>query len=361
MLTKRWIDVDPLDWFYRSVLEADRIYLDPNKEETLFSGKLYNKFISGKERKVVNFTTVEGQTKFKISGYKPHPDELVYVIIDGVLTSPSKLENDWVHVGQPLAGGLKVTVFLSGVPEMLTGDPMKNDAANCIITPLINSCTPAYPSAKLEKQKDYVFDLRYFYNEYCVCLGKKLQRVNVTVKSEEPIQAALQRTIGYKRDCYTIIDGYLYVSYNLNGFPCLVNYNYKSKGVVKNRQNEPVTPKSSCAVYNDRFFPDITLTRAEFFVLLQRMRKNFYNRYTDREYVPNTVNNTERYISDRDQIVGKWYAEDVLDILDEKFLDGCYVFPLYEDDTFAPDVCVTRAEAVVYLHRFIEWALERFR
>lgn len=357
-MTKRWLDVNPKDWFYRSVLEADRIFLDKKREETLFSDKLYNKFITGKSRKVYNYTTTSGQTKFKISGYKPDSRETVIIYVDGVPYPPSKLEKDYVHVGFPMAGNKQVSIYLSGIVKMHEGD---HTPANCQTYPLIDSCSPAYPSKKLEMQKKYVFDVRYSLNEVAVCMGKKLKRVNVDKANNESVQAALTRTIGNRPDCFTIIGGVLYVSYNLNQFPVYVNYNYKSGAVIKNRQKEKVVPSTKCARYSDRFFPDITVSRGEFFSLLQRMRKNLYNKYTDRGYQQNNPNKTERYISDRNKINGKWYAADVLNILDEKFNDGCYVFPLYEDNSFQPEVCVTRAEAIVYLHRFSEWAIERFR
>lgn len=355
---KRWLDVDPSDWFYRPVLESQRIYLDPSKEETLFSGKLYNKFKTGKSRGVFNFTTTEGQTKFKIDGYKPDSRETVIIYIDGVPTPPSKLEKNYVHIGYPMAGDKEVSVYLSGVIDMKEGDHTPD---NCATTPLTRSCSLRYPRKELEMKDAYLFDLRYSLNEYAVCLGRKLKRVNVQPANNESVESALRREFGNKDDLFTIIDGVLYVSYNLNEFPVLVNYNYKAGAIIKNRQREKVVPKSKCAMYSDMFFPEIEVTRAEFFVLLQKMRKNLYHKFTDRGYHPNTVENTERYIKDRGKIVGKWYDEDVLNILDEKFLDGCYVFPLYEDETFQPDVCVTRAEAVVYLHRFSEWSLERFR
>lgn len=357
-MTKRWVDVNPKDWFYRVVLESDRIFLDSKKETTLFNGVLYNKFIKGKPRGVYNFTTTEGQTSFKISGYLPDSRETVIVYIDGVPFPPSKLEKDYVHVGFPMSGGKEVSVYLSGVVELHQGD---NTIENCQTYPTGLVCDLAYPSKTLQMAKQYVFDVRYSLNEVAVCMGKKLKRVNVEVRNGEKVQDALTRAIGHKDDCFTIIDGVLYVSYNLNGFPIYVNYNYKSGAVVKNRQKEKVVPNSKCVVYNDRFFPHLTISRGEFFALLQRMRKNLYSKYTDRGYQPNIPAKSERYVSDRKMVLGKWYGADVLDILDEKFNDGCYVFPLYEDDSFQPEGCVTRAEAVVYLHRFIEWALERFR
>lgn len=360
-MMKRWLDIDPSDWYYRAVIEADHIFLDPLREETLFHSKIYNAFENGKERQVYNFTTYEGQTKFHIPGYVPHPKEYVLIYLDGVPVNPSKLEPDYVHVGQPLSGGISASVFLSGVPKMLRGDPLINDAANCLITPFTRSCKMQYPMARLEKANDYVFDTRYALNESCVCLGMKLRRVEVTPQIGETIQDALMRVIGFKKNVFTIYNGNLYVSFNLNGFPCMVSYNYRKDNVIKNRQNEVVVPISTCAGYQDRFFPEITITRAEFFVLLNRMRKNLYNRYTDTGYIEKPEGKTERYIKDIDQILGRWFAVDVLNILDEKFLDGCYVFPLYDDDTFEPRTCVTRAEAACYVHRFIDWALERFR
>lgn len=356
--TRKWLDVNPIDWFYRAVLESDRIFLDANKKEPLFKGKLYNKFNTGKERAVFNFTTTEGQTRFKIDGYLPDSREIVLVYIDGVPNYPTKLERDYVTIGFPLTGGKSVSVFLSGVVAMQEGD---NTPENCSTSPLSNTCTPRYPSKKLEMSDNYVFDLRYSLNENAVCMGVKLKRVNVDPQIGESIQAALERTIGYQDNCFTILSGFLYVSYNLNNFPVFVNYNYRAGAVVKNRQREKVVPATSCGMYNDRFFPNSTITRAEFFTLLQRMRVSFYNKYTDRGYQPTVAAKTERYIRDRAKITGKWYGVEVLNILDEKFNDGCYVFPLYADDTFQPDVCVTRAESIVYLHRFTEWALERFR
>lgn len=358
MGSKRWLDVEPRDWYYRAVLEADRIFLDPAKTTTLFNGKHYNKFVTGKNRTVHNFTTTEGQTVFTIKGYKPDSREDVIVYIDGIPNKPSKLESGKVTIGFPIAGGKEVSVFLSGVTEMYEGD---HTPENCQTYPLVDTCKLAYPSKKLEMADKYVFDTRYSQNEIVTCMGQKLRRVNVTLKTGETPQSGLARTIAYADNCFCILNGVLYTSYNLNNFPVQVNYNYKAGAVIKNRQREKQVPTSKCVMHQDKFFPRITIQRGEFFVLLQRMRANFYNKYTDRGYTANTPVTTERYIADRSKIAGKWYATEVLNILDEKFNDGCYVFPLYEDDTFQPEVCVTRAEAIVYLHRFTEWALERFR
>lgn len=244
--TFKWVDISPKDWYYRSVLESDRIYLDSKKEETLISGKQYNKFISGKARGVYNFTTTEGQTKFKVSGYKPDSREKVVVYVEGVPYPPTKLAKDYVHVGFPMTAGKDVSVYLSGVLSEHKGD---HTNSNCLTYPLVDTCTVAYPSKKLEMKDKYVFDVRYSLNEYAVCLNKKLTRVNVTKHASESTVGALKRTIGDKPDCFTIIEGVLYVSHNLNGFPVYINYNYKSGAVIKNRQREKQVPTSKCSVY----------------------------------------------------------------------------------------------------------------
>ena len=363
----RWIDVDPNDWFYRSVIEASRIYLDPHKEKPLFEALPYNQFYQPRPRQVYVFNSEEGQTEFKLDGFKPLKDMRVFVFIDGVPIEPAKQEEGKIHLPNPVAGDREVVVWVTGVPHLGSTpcDPTQKDCleGTCREYPRVLNCSPKYPSADLSQKDNYVFDIRYSLNEVAILFGKKLKRVNVQVREGETVQKALERAIGLKDDCFTIINGTIYVSYNLNGFPISVNYNYfnTETNMVHNLQGEKVIPESNCALYTDRFFPDIYMTRAQFFVVLQRMRENLYNRYTDRGYKSTHPDFTERPIKDKATILKGDYAEDVLNILDEKFLDGCYVFPLYEDGTFDPERCITRAEAVVYLHRFIEWALERFR
>lgn len=355
---KRWIDVKPTDWYYRSLLEAERIYIDDNREENFLIPKYYNKFITGKSRKVYNFKTKEGQTSFKIAGYKPDSREVVLVYIDGVPIEPSKLVKDYVYIGYPLSAGKYVSVFLSGVVDMHKGDGTIED---CQTYPLLDTTKPIHPKKAVEKKEDHIFNAGYLTKEKAVCMGKVLKRINVEPYAVETDDMAVRRAIADKDDCYTILNGVLYVSYNLNGFPVSVSYNYKKGALIKYRKYELLVPTSTKVQYDDRFFPTITVSRGEFFAQLQNLRKNLYERFTDRPYVSNHIDTLSRDISDRDKIIGKWYDIDVLNILEEKFLDGCYVFPLYDDDTFLPEVCVTRAECVVYMHRFIEWASERFR
>lgn len=342
-----WIDVNPYDWFYRDVLDASRLYLDADEETSLFDSIAYNKFVPGKERIVRSYISTEHQIEFDLPGYTPSDDNPVYCYVDGV---PVRVETDRdkVYLPNPISAGQEVVIMAMGVPEY--------EEVGCKKTPVLIH-RGIYPSADLMNKNNYTFHPNYSLNETATALGRKLRRVYVERYPGESIQDALHRQIGYKRDVFTIVDGVLYTSFEYWNVPVTVEYNYHGPNGQVLHTVERVIPTSEIVGWNDRFFPDVTMSRAEFMVLLQRIRKNLYLRFTDREYVPFITN--ERGIPDID--TSAWWADDVLDILNEKYLDGCYVFPLYADGTFNPDGCITRAEAVTYLHRFIEWALERFR
>lgn len=353
---EKWIDVDPMDWFYRSVLESNEMKEEVNSDFSIIRSYTYGAFETDYPRKVHYFTSQDNQSEFPCPGFKPHKDNLVDVYIDGVRTLPSKMEKDKIFVAAPLSGGLEVVIICHGVPKMI---PMGKD--QCALRPTADNCQWYYPFYELEKKDDWVYDTKYLLNEKCVALGKSLRRVQVDRLPGESKHGALERVIGFRKDLFTIMDGYLYVSTNLNGVPMKINYNYNDKGVIRNRQNEPAVPNSKCVQYQGRFFPNATMMKYEFYVILERLKHNLYHRFTDRQYTMNASSSLFRRISDKSEIVGKWYEPEILNILEDKYADGCYVYPLYEDESFGPTVCITRAEMVVALSRFSEWALERFR
>lgn len=355
---KRWLDAGATDWFYRSVIEADQIKQTANDYFSIIRASAYSAFETDYPRKVFPFTSNENQSAFECKGYKPHKDNVVYVYIDGVPVAPSKLETDKVTIPSPIAGGLEVIIICSGVPKK---QAMGVD--NCVLKPVGTGCASMFPSYQLERKADYVYDTRYSLNEKVVCMGKQLTRVKVEQQPGESLNAALTRVIETRFDVFTIIDGVLYVSSNLNDVPVKVNYNYldPKSNVVKNRQNEPAIPHADCAVYNDRYFPNDKMMKYEFYVILDRLRENLYSRFTDKKFNHSATSVLSRTIADKSLIVGKWYEGNILNILEEKFNDGCYVFPLYDDNTFIPTECITRAEMVVALNRLLEWALEKFR
>lgn len=343
----RWIDVSPYDWYYRDVLDASRLYLNPDESEALFQSIPYNRFVPGKGRIVRSYISTENQIEFDLPGYIPSNDNPVLCYVDGV---PVRVETDRdkVYLPSPISAGLEVVIMAMGVPELIQD--------GCKMTPTV-SHRGIYPSAELMHKSKYTFDINYSLNEVATAMGQKLKRIQLERYPGESVQDALRRQVGFDRNVFTIVDGVLYTSFEYWNVPVTVRYNYEGENGQILHTSERVIPTSEAVGWNDRFFPNVKLTRAEFMVLLQRLRLNLYHRFTDREY--DAVINNERNIPDID--MSAWWAEDLLDIINEKYLDGCYVFPLYADGTFNPTGCITRAEAVTYLHRFIEWALERFR
>ncbi|MGG1263853.1 hypothetical protein [Brevibacillus laterosporus] len=343
----RWIDVNPYQWFYRDVLDATRLNLDPISGNTLFDGMTYNAFVTGKGRIVKSYVSTENQIEFALPGYVPSTDNPVIAYVEGIPTFV-ETEVDKVFMPNPLSAGLEVVLIATGVPKLTK--------EGCRLIPYTLT-RGEYPSADLSHKSEYVFDFALSLNEVAMALGRKVKRIQLYLSPGQSVQDALYDQVYYKTSVFAIVNGTLYTSYDLNNIPVTVEYNYRKMDGGLFHTSEKVIPTAKIVGYNDRFFPDIVMTRSEFLVTLQRIRKNLYNRFTDREY--QVIANNERNI--KDLPLNQWYSEDCLDMLNEKFLDGCYVFPLYEDYTFNPEGCITRAEAVVYLHRFIEWALERYR
>ncbi|MEK4428780.1 hypothetical protein MHB54_05905 [Paenibacillus sp. FSL M7-0802] len=348
---ERWIDVDPLDWYYRDILDATRLSLDAHGENSFIEGISYDIFEKGYERIVKRFITVDGQLEFPIPGYQVNAENPIFVLVSGVQVQPEKVENGKVTMSNPLSGGLEIVCIAYGKPaykqEGCVNGPYSGTAESSI----------SLPSATLSMAANYQAKTKY-QPETVTVLGTKLKRLLVEIKTGEDPKTSIKNAVGFRQDVFVIHKGEVYLPFSYNGFPATVGYNYWAPGGVKFKQ-ETVIVSTTHARYNDRFFPNVRMKRAQFLVFLQRIRMNIYNRYTDRVFERNTY--SLRNIQDRSSFSGKWYEQDVVDLMGEQFLDGCYVFPLYENNTLEPEECITRAEAVVFLNRFIEWAIERFR
>jgi hypothetical protein len=346
----KWIDVQVSDWFYRDVLEADRIKLDPYTNEGLFTGIPYNDFVVGKERIVQSYLSTDNQAEFLLPGYVASPDNPVYVFIEGARATPALIEDGKFVLSNPISGGMHVTAYSTGVPKMGT------DPANVLAyqRPSTNGLS-TYPSYKLFEAATYIYDPMK--GEKCVVLSKSLKRVKVDVRAGETEQGAAARVIKDSDDLFTIIKGTIYVPYSMNNLPAHVEYSYNDSAGMAQYKYEDAVPTASYVDYADRFFPSINLLRQEFFLLLYKMMNNLYKRYTDTG--PGFSTHNERNVPD--VVVSDWFYAPVISVLNEKYQDGCYVFPLYDDGTFAPSSGITRAETVMCLNRMIEWAAERFR
>lgn len=348
---KRWIDVDPLDWFYRDILDMARSGLDAPSEHSFIEGLPYDTFEPGHERMIKRYVTFDGQQEFAIPGYQVHIENPVFVLIDEVQVQPEKVENEKITMPNPLPGGLEAVCIAYGRPAY------REDG--CVQGPYVEKDESAIslPSAALSMAADYQSQAKY-QPETVTVLGTKLKRLPVQILTEEVPSEAIKKAFGFRQDVFAIHQGIVYLPFNYNGFTAIVGYNYRDAGRVQFKQ-ETVIASTAHARYHDRFFPDVRIKRAQFLVLLQQMRMDIYNRYTDHGLESSAY--PQRTIKDRSTFSGQWYEQNVMDLMSEQFLDGSCVFPLYENNMLEPEKCITRAEAVVFLNRFIEWALEKFR
>ncbi|MFF2889456.1 hypothetical protein [Paenibacillus sp. NPDC057967] len=346
---KRWIDVDPLDWYYRDTLEASRLKTDGTGLMDVVSGMTYNVFKTGHGRIVKRFITISGQKEFLVPDYKYHADNPMFVLVNGLEVLPEKIADGKITMSNPLTEGIEVVCIAYGIPD-------RKDIG-CVNTPYNGAADYRMPHATLKYATTYHFNLSNP-PESCTVLGVKLKRMIVTVNTGSDAGVVIRNAMGFKRDVFVIHKGEVYLPYMYNGFPAVIGYNAKINGVNR-RTSETVIVESPRVTYNDRFFGDVRIRRGDFFGLLSRIYINIHNRYTDTTFAYNAV--PQRYIKDKAAIEAQWYKNDVLTLLDEKFHDGCYVFPLYADDTFEPEACITRAECVVFLSRFIEWITEKYR
>lgn len=346
---KRWIDVDPLDWFYRDALEVSRMKTDVTGERDVVSGMTYNEFVKGYERVVKRFVTIDSQQEFLIPEYKYHKENPIFVIVNGVEVLPETVEEGKVTMSNPMTAGIEVVCIAYGRPAYKD--------IGCVYSPFNECAVYRLPSADLKYKATYFFNISNS-PETCTVLGVKLKRVIVKVNVGEDADVKVRNAVGFKRDVFVVHKGKVYLPYMYNGFPAVIGYNATIKGVPRHKL-ETIIVESDCVSLNDRFFPNVRIRRGDFFALMSRMYENLHNRYTDRPFSYNSA--PQREVTDKDNIEANWYRKDVLTLLDEKFHDGCYVFPLYIDGKFEPESCITRAEAVTFLNRFIECMTEKYR
>ncbi|WP_018884224.1 hypothetical protein [Paenibacillus massiliensis] len=345
---ERWIDVDPLDWFYRDTLEMTRLKTNLNGDEVL-AGKTYNVFAAGHERIVRRFITTEGQLEFLLPGYTYDANDPVYVIVNGVEVLPEKVENGKVTMSNPLSAGIEVVCVAYGIPDI--------KRIGCVESPYEGCSDRVHPWADLKYKSTYFFSMNHK-PETCTVLGKKLKRITVKINPGDNVEDKIEAVIGDRKDAFTIYKGRVYLPYMYKDFPAKIGYNAVINRTRKHT-SETVVVQSRCVRYNDRFFPGVRLLRGEFFALMGRLLENIHNRFTDRTFQINP--HPTRHVADRASWEKRWYGGLVLSMLNEKFADGCYVFPLYKDERFEAEECMTRAEAVTYLNRFIEWVTEVYR
>lgn len=279
----KWIDVTPEKWYYNEMVEASNIYLEDG--EPLITGIPYNVFEDGSPYIYREIKATGGQTSFQLDvKVVPTNDNPLYVYIDGIQTVYKTVNNNGVNTTVELFQGVReggtVSFASYGKPKINSfGRP--TSTGNTI-----------YPNYTLTKAGNYVRNTSNSqYYEYVYAFGKQLKRAaipEVEWNSETNKQKVLRKYLRYETDIYYISpDGVIHLPYSLNGVSCKVVY-ATNEGFIK-KNTEDFVPQSNSVVQVDRAFPRAWMTRAEGFVLLNRLRMTFYGRYTDHEAITNNL------------------------------------------------------------------------
>lgn len=274
----RFLDVTLNKWYYNEIMEAANIILEDGKP--LIEGIPYNIFEENKPYIYQEFKATAGQTEFILDkAITPTADNPLFVYVDGVQS---------VYKSTVIENGKTKVILYSGVPEGTLvafasyGVPKINEFGRPAQTTLDQV---KYPRAQLSKSANYFYDPFYRdKREYVSALGRYLRRANISNEewnaNPSKREELLREYIRYNTDVYYISpEGVLYVPYNLNGVTCQVTY-LTNEGYIK-VNTEEVKPISDTVLYLNRVFPDANITRAEAFVLIDRLRRTFYSRFSD--------------------------------------------------------------------------------
>ncbi|NGQ95318.1 hypothetical protein G3578_09140 [Brevibacillus sp. SYP-B805] len=276
---KRWVDIHAGQWFYNEIMEATNYYLEDG--EPLVAGMTYDKFDSPR---IYEEFQAAGQATFTLpEAVTPTGDNPLYVFIDGVKTIYKSVNGNTVELYAAPKVGSTVSFFMPGKPA-LDADGRPVSAGGVYYYP---SYTLNFGgNANLEYYYN-PFDMKYL--EYLYAFGRALKRANVQAAewtSYADKQELLKKYIGYRDDIYAVDPntGTVYVPYSLNNVSLQFVYTAhdKSNGSYKLMKGT-LKATSSSVSYNDRFFPDAKMTRAEGIAFLDRLRQSFYQRFTDAE------------------------------------------------------------------------------
>ena len=302
----RFLDVTSNKWYYNEIVEASNILLEDGKP--LIEGIPYNVFESEKPYVYQEFKATAGQTEFTLNkAITPSPDNPLFVYVGGVQTVYKDISTDGSTTKVTLYQGVPentIVAFASyGVPKVDEfGRPSQANSANV-----------SYPNKRLSGYANYYYNPFYRdKREYVSAFGKYLRRANITQEEwdVDPTrrQEVLRKHIGYNSDVYFIApDGVLHVPYNMNGVTCKVTYLTNENGYIK-VNTEEVTPTTETVLHLNRVFPDAYITRAEAFVLIDRLRRTFYSRFSDTKAATHKLDITvEAYEGQRAFSVPGWY------------------------------------------------------
>lgn len=281
MSVRMWVDVSPSEWYYNEVMEASNYLLEDG--QPLVAGIPYAVFEDGKPYIYEEHKATPGKKVYTISKkITPTSANPLYVFIDGIQTmyksvkpnakDPNKTDVE-LYVA-PKAGAI-VSFASYGVPKV---DPYFKKPVD-----------KPYPGKLPNKLLQY--GATYFYHpfstahqEYLYAFGRALKRANIRddewASGDE--HEIAKKYIGYSNDTYAVnpLTGRIFLPYNLNGVTCRFIYWSLEDGELVQRGGY-FQAFSDEMVYNNRFFPNALMTRAEAYALIDRLRKSFYSRFTD--------------------------------------------------------------------------------
>ncbi|AWX54214.1 hypothetical protein AB432_003795 [Brevibacillus brevis] len=277
-----WADVNEKDWFFNEVMEASNYLMADG--EPFIQGIAYGSFESNAPYLYEEQKGSTGQKVFTLAAkLTPSADNPLFVYIDGTQTlfkeiRPNQTDPNKTDVELYYAPSANSVVAFSsfGKPAL--------DRFGKPIPP--NSSSFAYPNKRLDNGDTYFYNpFSRQFNEYLYAYGRSFKRIDVPEEEwkSTPAQDLAKKYIGLKQDVYMVSPApgaTIYLPYNLNGVQLRFIYNSYENGALFMRGGY-FSVKSPGVWRNDRFFPNAYINRAEAFLLIDRLRRSFYQRFTD--------------------------------------------------------------------------------
>lgn len=278
MMINTFIDVKEGAWYYNEVMEAANYLLEDG--QPLAQGITYNVFEPGKPYVYEEKLGSMGNKKFTLDvAIEPSAENPLFVYVDGVQTMYKSVEvkggKTEVELYIAPKTGATVSFASYGVPKVdKFGKPSMSGPGKLPSKPLDHGSTYYYNIFSRDRR------------EYCYAFGKALRRIDIQNsewESDSYANVALKH-IGFKNNCYTVDPaGTIYLSYNLNGVRCRFQYwAYDEYGQIVKRGGW-FNATTDQMMFANRFFPNAYITRAEAYVMINRLRKSFYARFTDHD------------------------------------------------------------------------------
>ena len=399
----KWIDVTPEKWYFNDVEEIMGITVN---DVPLYSSIKYNAFVENKHALDYEFvTTVDKLIEFRLDTVVyPNENNPLIVYVNGLVVACDEIKPNtpegktYIKLRRPVSIGSSVRVLYAGEPKF---NVMCSDLAGVSImdTPSLEGnvvrtlgfhetidyigdsnnfyqtadgfvykdhrvrvvpagiscpiCGPVqYPSALLvlDDGYSYLYDpFQGYSSEVVKHLGRQLKRVDSTDQFIHGNE-------------YTINEGRIIVPYELNNEVLEVSIlERNNQGIIKTNFKR-LRPTSNSIVYNNRFFPDIYTTRAEFFTVMNLLRIAMTYKFTDSE--PWRSTKTTSRFTDVQAMLNTgtpWWWENIRDIEEMKLSDGSYLIVGRGDGTLGIEHNITRAEMVVIIDKFRQWLIETFK